>query len=104
MELPDDRQRHVRISGIPIATSPLTTQRETAMLRLTKHRVESLKVVDEEGVREEFLKVTPVVSVNGVESRVDRRAQITTRNGEDVNDIGGGFLETFSGIRWRLAM
>jgi hypothetical protein len=103
MKLPDDRQCQVGICGIPIATSHLTTEGKPAMLRLTKQRVETLKVVDEEGVREEFLKVTPVVTLNGIESRLDRRAQITTRNGEDVNDIGGGFLETFSGIRWRLA-
>jgi hypothetical protein len=62
-----------------------------------------LKVVDDEGVREEFLRVTPVVSRNGVESTSDKRATITTRNGEDATHLGSGIFETFSGIRWRLA-
>ena len=73
------------------------------MLRVTKHRVESLKVVDNEGVREQFLRVTPVVLREGTESLFDKKATITTRNGEDVQYIGDGIFETLSGVRWRLA-
>ena len=73
------------------------------MLRTLKHRVEALKVIDEEGVRAEFLRVTPVVTLDGVESVTDRNAMISTRHGEDVTYLGGGIFETFSGMRWRLA-
>jgi hypothetical protein len=73
------------------------------MLRILRHRVESLKVVDEEGVRDNFLRVTPVMARNGIESASDKNATISTRNGEDVTHLGGGIFETISGIRWRLA-
>ena len=73
------------------------------MLRMLKHRVEALKVVDEEGVRSEFLRVTPVVTLDGVESIAEKNATISTRHGEDVTHLGGGIFETLSGMRWRLA-
>lgn len=73
------------------------------MLRTLKHRVESLKVVDEEGVRADFLRITPIVTLDGVESASDKLATISTRNGEDVTHLGGGIFETLSGMRWRLA-
>ena len=74
------------------------------MLRILRHKVEALKVVDEEGVRTEFLRVTPVVALNGVESVSDKNATISTRHGEDVTHLGGGIFETLSGARWRLAL
>ena len=73
------------------------------MLRTLKHRVESVKVIDEEGVRSEFLRVTPIVTLDGVESIADKNASISTRHGEDVTYLGGGIFETLSGVRWRLA-
>lgn len=74
------------------------------MLRMLRHRVESLKVVDEEGVRADFLRITPIVTLDGVESVSEKLATISTRNGEDVTHLGGGIFETISGVRWRLAM
>lgn len=74
------------------------------MLRMLRHRVESLKVVDEEGVRADFLRITPIVTLDGVESVSEKLATISTRNGEDVTHLGGGIFETLSGVRWRLAM
>ena len=73
------------------------------MLRTLKHRVEALKVIDEEGVRSEFLRVTPIVTLDGVESISDKNATISTRFGEDVTHLGGGIFETLGGARWRLA-
>lgn len=72
------------------------------MLHATKHMIEVLQVIDEEGIREELLRVTPIVFLGGVESRIDKNSTFTTRSGEDVNDIGGGMFETFGGSRWRI--
>lgn len=73
------------------------------MLRTLKHRVESLKVIDDQGVRADFLRIIPVVTLDGVESNSEKNATISTRYGEDVTNLGDGIFETVSGVRWRLA-
>ena len=76
------------------------------MRAFVTHHIEWLRVINDQGKRDQFCKVTSIENKafgDGMRTTRERLARVTIRSGERVNFLEGGIFETLSGERWRLA-
>lgn len=64
-----------------------------------------VSVINDAGECRVFMKSTPIVTealLDGSTETYEEMPRTTDRDGQHVNNLGGGIYETMDGVRWKL--